>query len=237
MERLTKMIKQEAIRQVLDIGTGDGHFVKTLSELFPVASFTGIDPSEEAIQTARLSFPDVKYRFETMNAENIAFPNESFDMSTISNALHHLASPEKALSEMKRVTRKGGWLVISEIISDGLNPAQLNQQLYHHHRSKIDRLSGIVHRETYSREEVLALIKVSHLIPFGVFDYERKDQPERNPDKLQQLVSKMEQHQSKAEGFPEFDDLKAWLESFKERVMKEGFQPATNFVVVIRNNN
>lgn len=237
MIRLTEIIEKETIRQVLDIGTGDGHFIKTLTELFPEAFFTGIDPSEEAIQTARQSFPDKKYRFETMNAENLVFPNESFDLSTISNALHHLATPEKALYEMKRVTRKGGWLVISEIISDRLNAAQLNQQLYHHHRSKIDRLSGIVHRETYSRDEVLALLKENQLIPTGVFDYDRQEQPERNPDRLQLWISKMEQHQSKAERFPEYDELKASLETFKERVMKDGFQPATNFVVIISNDN
>lgn len=237
MKRLTEIIEKEIIRQDLDIGTGDGHFIKTLSELFPDASFTGIDPSDEAIQVARQSLPDKKYRFETMNAENIVFPNESFDLITISNALHHLASPEKALDEMKRVTRKGGWIVINEIISDRLNPAQLNQQLYHHHRSKIDRLSGIFHRETYSRDEVLAQIKESQLMPISTFDYERKDQPERNPEKLQLWINKMEHHQSKAEGFPEYDELKECLETFKDRVMKEGFQPATNFVVVVRNNS
>lgn len=235
MKRIADFIEPNTIQRVLDVGTGDGHFIKTLSDFFPDATFTGIDPSEVAIQNARRGFQESKYFFEPMNAENISFPNESFDLTTISNALHHLASPEKALSEMKRVTRKGGWLVVSEIISDHLNRAQLNQQIYHHHRSKIDRLSGIVHRETYSREEVLDLLKMSHSIPMVTFDYYPQEHPERNPEKLQHWIMKMEQHQTHAEGFPEYDELKAEVELFRKRVITDGFQPATNFVAIIQN--
>lgn len=237
MKRIAEITGSKDIRQILDIGTGDGQFIKIMSELFPNALFTGIDPSEEAIKAAKQNFSDSRYRFETMPAENILLPSQSFDITTISNALHHLSKPEYALSEMKRVTREGGYLIISEIISDGLNPAQLNQQLYHHHRSKIDRLAGIVHRETYSREEVLYLLKSNQLNPVSTFDYYRQEEPEKNPDILKQWIKKMEQHQSTVVGFPEYDELKADLDIFRERVMKDGFQPATNFVAIIRNDN
>ena len=75
MKRIADFIEPNTIQRVLDVGTGDGHFIKTLSDFFPDATFTGIDPSEEAIQNARRGFQESKYFFEPMNAENISFPN------------------------------------------------------------------------------------------------------------------------------------------------------------------
>lgn len=236
MKRLIDYINPINIHFILDIGTGNGDFIETLSELFPEAAITGVDPSEEALTEASKRFIKPSFSFHQMEAEHLQFEDDMFDLSTLSNALHHLGYPENSLREMKRVTKEGGWIVISEIISNGLNEAQENQKLYHHHRSYVDRLNGITHRETYSKSEVFEMLKTNLSVPLFTFEYLRQPLPEKDPEKLSEWIKKMELHQKKIMKLNDLEKLNEWLNLFKERVWKYGFQPATNLVAIIRNN-
>jgi len=51
---------------------------------------------------------------ELSDAEQLPFPDSAFDSSTADSTLHHLAHPIMALQELVRVTRPGGWIVVSE---------------------------------------------------------------------------------------------------------------------------
>jgi len=51
--------------------------------------------------------------FYAADAERIPFADESFNATLITAALHHLEHPAKALSEMKRCTKKGGIIIIA----------------------------------------------------------------------------------------------------------------------------
>lgn len=236
MRRLTEIISGNNAFSILDVGTGDGQFIKTLSNLFPEARFTGVDPSEEAISDSRQNFQPEKYSFQTMNSENLDFDNNTFDITTLSNALHHLEYPEKSLQEMVRVTRPGGWIVISEIVADGLLPAQQVQKIFHHHRSRIDRLNGIYHRDTYSRKEIRALLLENGLVPHDEFEYLRMEVAEKDPAALESWVRKMEIRQEKAKAFPGHEaDLMKSVTEFNRKILIHGFQPPPNLVLVIKN--
>jgi ubiquinone/menaquinone biosynthesis C-methylase UbiE len=235
MKRIVDYIDPLNISTILDIGTGNGDFIDTLSELFQEALITGVDPSEEALTEARKRFVNPRFSLHQMEAEHLQFNDNRFDLCTLSNALHHLEHPGNSLREMKRVTKAGGWIMISEIISDGLNEAQENQKLYHHHRSYVDRLNGISHRETYSKSELLEMLKTNLSVPDFTFEYLRKPLPEKDPEKLNEWIRKMELHQMKVVNLSDIEKLTEWIGLFKERVLKYGFQPATNLVVGIRN--
>ncbi len=234
MENLLQFIDPQHINSILDVGIGSGDFAALVAGLFPEACITGADPSDEALAEARKIHEN--FSFFRMEAEQLDFADNTFDLVTMSNALHHLSHPDKAISEMKRVARNKGWIVISEIIADGLNAAQENQKLYHHHRSYIDRLNGISHRETYSRNEVLKLIAENGLSPYHTFYFNRITEPETSPEKLTEWVNKMESYQKYIPEGTNTGLLKEWLKQFKERVFIHGFQPATNLVAVIRNH-
>lgn len=60
--------------------------------------------------------------FELINAEEIPFPDHSFDLVTISFGLRNVTDKLKALKEMKRVIKPGGRLVVMEF-SKTSNPA------------------------------------------------------------------------------------------------------------------
>jgi ubiquinone/menaquinone biosynthesis C-methylase UbiE len=57
----------------------------------------------ESLEIARQNFPDVT--FYEMEAEKLGFDNNSFDVVSISMALHHLPKIKKGLKEIKRVVK------------------------------------------------------------------------------------------------------------------------------------
>jgi phosphatidylethanolamine/phosphatidyl-N-methylethanolamine N-methyltransferase len=53
-----------------------------------------------------------KIEFMVADAQNLPFPNDSFDRLIMTCVLHHLNFPEKALDEMRRVSRNGATISI-----------------------------------------------------------------------------------------------------------------------------
>ena len=92
----------ENIRSVLDIGTGTGLFAEAFSKLG--LEVTGIDVSKEMLVAAGNYVP--AGRFENAPAEDIPFPDNSFDLTFFGLILHEADDLVKALKEAKRVTGK-----------------------------------------------------------------------------------------------------------------------------------
>lgn len=82
--------------RVLDIGGGWGFYVDPLKRARN-CDVTVLDVVEPEFRKA----PVVTYE-----GERIPFPDGSFDISLLITMLHHVESPEKVLSEAKRVTRR-----------------------------------------------------------------------------------------------------------------------------------
>jgi ubiquinone/menaquinone biosynthesis C-methylase UbiE len=235
MEKLASFFEGKTIGRVLDIGTGAGDFIQLLTEVFPsTTELIGVDPSEEALAEARKrSFPG-KVNFLRMEGENLQFEDESFDVVCLSNAMHHLASPEKTFAEMKRVVKKEGWLVIAEIASDGLSEAQENQKMLHHFKSYVDRKLGITHRETSTRDEILDTITQNGIKPSLSFLFNRMAAPVTDPQKLDEWIGNFSDNLSRLKDYPEYEDKAALFRVFKERLGIYGYQLAHQVVVVGR---
>jgi len=82
---------------LLDVGCGNGHFTAHFDKLCKV---TGIDYSE-----GMLGLNPVKNTF-LMEAENIDFNDNSFDIVFCHALLHHIENIDRVLTEMRRVSRK-----------------------------------------------------------------------------------------------------------------------------------
>ena len=159
MEQITDFFQDKRVKTVLDVGTGSGDFLVTLKQAFPGASFAGVDPDSISLKQAEELHPDVIFR--EMVAEKLEFADNSFDAISISMALHHLPEIEKSLSEMQRVVKSGGWIIVSELFSDNLNPAQEVHKIFHHFRSKTHRILGVSHNETFKKKEIIEMIENS----------------------------------------------------------------------------
>ena len=100
---------------VLDVGCGNGF----LSEHFAAAgcSVTGIDPSIDAIETARehadrMSLP---VSFAVASPEQLPFGDASFDAVSCCDVLEHTPNTTATLAEAVRVLRPGGLLLYATI--------------------------------------------------------------------------------------------------------------------------
>lgn len=232
MEPLINYFKDIKIRNILDVGTGSGGFIHTLQKSFPDAEITGIDPDAKSLETAKKNFPEIL--FMEMEAENLVFNDNSFDLVSISMALHHLPKIKKGLKEMKRVLKPEGYIVINETISDNLTPAQEVHKMYHHFRSQTDRISGKYHRKTFTKDAILHMLKMAGLQVQFFFEHRRNVNLTKTDSELDQKVEKMKQMLEKIEGRPEYEVLFPQIEEFRKKAKKYGFQPATNLVLVVR---
>lgn len=100
-------------RRVLEVGVGTGI---GLPLYHADLSVTGIDYSEEMLAKAKARVAELGLKNVTlvqMDAQDLAFEAESFDIVTAAHVLSVVPDPEQALSEMVRVCAKGGYIVIS----------------------------------------------------------------------------------------------------------------------------
>ena len=94
--------------RLLEIGCGIG--VDSIQLAGCGFEVTGVDLTESALEVAR-EFAvrrEVSIDFEQGNAEDLAFPDQSFDAVYSFGVLHHTPDIEKAVSEVHRVLRPGG---------------------------------------------------------------------------------------------------------------------------------
>jgi SAM-dependent methyltransferase len=103
--------------RVLDVGCGTGTFLQAMGG--DRYQRSGIDISEEMLRLA----PDAGLDLRQASADRLPFASESFDLVTTIACLHHLIEPAvvaAALSEMVRVTRPGGHVLVWD--HNPLNP-------------------------------------------------------------------------------------------------------------------
>lgn len=230
MEKLFDFFQDKQVKGILDVGTGTADFISVLKKAFPKANITGVDPNTESLETASNNFPEIS--FMEMSAEKLEFSNNSFDVVSISMALHHLPDIKKSLFEIQRVVKSDGWIIINELFTDNLSPAQEGHKMYHHFRSKIDRLLGISHSETFAKDEILRMVENSGMEVLFHFEFDSMAEPVKSREELNERMKKMQIHLNQINGQPEYDQLKLQIDEFQESFIKNGFQTPTKIVIV-----
>lgn len=93
----------------LDVGSGTGALAFALAEGKPQAHVRGIDPSKEYVEYAstRNPFPN-RVSFETGDAQQLRLADASFDASLSLLVFNFIPDPQRALREVRRVTKPGG---------------------------------------------------------------------------------------------------------------------------------
>lgn len=232
MEPLVNYFIDIKIKKILDVGTGEGGFIPVLLKTFPGSEVTAIDPNTESLKVARQKFPGIQ--FLEMEAEKLKFQDDQFDVVSLSMALHHFPKVKKALKEIKRVAKPGAYIIINEPISDRLNAAQEVHKMYHHFRSRIDRLLGTFHRQTFTSTAILQMLKTAELPVQFYFEHRNNAYTSDGKNELEARVETMKQMLEKIKDRPEYEQMLPQVEEFRRKSLKNGFQMATNLVIVIR---
>ena len=109
---LFKRVLGDEKLEILDVGTGTGVIALLLAELGH--RVIGVDIAEQMIDQARKKAKNLNLpvNFQTGDAEELPFANNSFDVVINRHVVWSLPNPEKAMAEWKRVLRSGGKLII-----------------------------------------------------------------------------------------------------------------------------
>lgn len=102
---------------VLEAGCGVGAQTITLARNSPQAQITSVDISEPSLNHARALINKEgisNVNFQVADIMNLPFEDETFDHVFICFVLEHLPDPVEALSNLKRVLKKGGTISVIE---------------------------------------------------------------------------------------------------------------------------
>ena len=94
----------------LDVGCGNGAFTEELIARCAPAAVMAIDPSDDQLAYARTRPKAKMAEFRVADAQKLPFGGGNFDVGIMALVISFLPDPAKAVAEMARVVRPGGWV-------------------------------------------------------------------------------------------------------------------------------
>ena len=108
---------------ILDCGCGTGDMLSLMSALIAPGEAVGGDLSRSMIQEATKRAETngrANLRFEIMDVQSLAIPDLHFDRVLATQLLIHVPDPRRAMRELCRVTRRKGWVAVTDMDWDSL---------------------------------------------------------------------------------------------------------------------
>ncbi len=129
LQRMIERAAPQPTERMLDIATGGGHVARVFAPL--VAEVVASDLTPEILDHAERSFADLGLTNVTMavaDAEQLPFPDASFDIVTCRIAPHHFPNPDRFVAEAARVLRPGGrFVLVDSTVPEGAAGAFFNR--------------------------------------------------------------------------------------------------------------
>jgi ubiquinone/menaquinone biosynthesis C-methylase UbiE len=138
----------------LDYGCGTGSFAFALAP--NVAEVVGVDTREEYLEAAREAAPG-NVRFVQGDAMQLPFGYAQFDITCTHRVLHHLRRPELAVSELARVTRPGGRILVADQLGsvDPLRSMEMD---------RFERLRDPTHQRLLPDQDIRGYLDANDLV-------------------------------------------------------------------------
>lgn len=99
-------------KNVLEVGSGRGGGARHIATTLKPASYTGMDIAQSAVDLANKIHKMDNLKFIQGSAEAIPLPDNSIDVVINVESCHAYGSVDKFLSEVKRVLKPGGYLLL-----------------------------------------------------------------------------------------------------------------------------
>ena len=106
--RILRLLDPHNNEKIIEVGCGAGHVLQGVN----VGELYGVDLSPRMLSGARKRLGD-KVELKQCNAENIDYPDNSFDKLICTEVLEHTLHPAKVIEEIARVSKPGGIVVLS----------------------------------------------------------------------------------------------------------------------------
>jgi len=115
VNRMKRRLNRNMVALELACGTG----ILSVQLAGSVKLLEATDFSEEMIRQAKQKCHSTRLHFSVQDAAALPYAPETFDAVIISNALHIMPSPEKALAEIRRVLKPDGILLAPTFTAAG----------------------------------------------------------------------------------------------------------------------
>lgn len=134
-------LNRDEVDRILDLGAGTGRFTAPLATALQARTIA-LDPSRKMLGGMDEAIPRLQG-----SAESLPFPDGAFDLVFASMVLHHIEDLDQAASEVRRVLRPAGHLVVRTCFSETIDtPVQaFFPSLLGVERSLLPSRSHIVH--------------------------------------------------------------------------------------------
>lgn len=106
---LLSLVRATKAERVLDVGCGEGYLLSFLDRQISDWHLEGFDINEELVKKAKDKLPAIN--LSVQDIYNCKFLDKSFDLVMNTEVLEHLEYPERALIEIKRLTKR--WVILS----------------------------------------------------------------------------------------------------------------------------
>jgi ubiquinone/menaquinone biosynthesis C-methylase UbiE len=136
---------------LLDVGCGTGALLSRAQAIAGADQLTGVDLSPSMLAHARAQLP-VEVALHSADAAALPFADASFDVVASCNVFHYIREPVRALTEMVRVVRPGGRIVITDWCHDFIACRVLEWWL---------RWRDPAHYRTYGSRELTRLVEAN----------------------------------------------------------------------------
>ncbi|WP_238432038.1 methyltransferase domain-containing protein [Streptomyces cavernae] len=103
--------------RILDIGCGPGTITADLAELVPDGHVTGVDRAPGILEQARATAAGrglTNVDFTVADVHALPYPEDAFSVVHAHQVLQHVGDPVRALREMGRVCRPGGYVAVRD---------------------------------------------------------------------------------------------------------------------------
>jgi len=141
-KKVVKIVAETKAQEILDIATGTGDFAIMLADIKP-KKIVGLDISPGMLEIGKKKVKekglDNLIEMILGDSENLPFADNSFDAVTVGFGVRNFENLDKGLSEINRVLRPGGILVVLETSQPDKFPFK---QLYKFHSTYIIPLLG-----------------------------------------------------------------------------------------------
>jgi tRNA (cmo5U34)-methyltransferase len=129
LQEQLELASGDAVRRILELGTGTGETARRLLARHPNATLVGVDESDEMLSVARSRLPADRTELVVSRLEN-ELPDGRFDLVASALAVHHLAPAEKRrlFRRIRQALSPGGQFVLADVIVP-VNPADVTIEL------------------------------------------------------------------------------------------------------------
>ncbi len=110
--KLSLFIPSDEDMTILDFGCGDGEIIGEMKKINPGASFIGLDVARTALDLACEHYPEVQF-FRVTDGGRFPIDDGSIDFIFSSEVIEHVYDTGNAFSEIARVLKVGGKLLIT----------------------------------------------------------------------------------------------------------------------------